>query len=208
MSRNFIYLFALVSFFLFSSYNGLIKENGIANFKLKSATTNKWVSLSDYKKAKGFVIVFLSNKCPMAKFYSQRLNQMNDKYKKLGIPVLAINSMDTLAYADESFSKMQKKAKNDAFTFPYLQDKNQTIVKQFKAENTPQAFVVWKDKNEKLIIQYKGAIDDNAGEPEKAQHHYLTDAVDELLNGKKVSVSVSESFGCRIFIRGQKEKMN
>jgi peroxiredoxin len=208
MSRNFIYLFALVSVFLFSSYDGLIKGSGITEFKLKSATNNKWVAVTDYKKAKGFVVVFLSNKCPMAKFYSQRLNQMNDKYKKLGVPVLAINSMDTLAYAEESFAKMQKKAKNDQFSFPYLQDKNQTIAKQFKAENTPQAFVIWKDQNNKLTIRYKGAIDDNAGEPEKAQNHFLIDAVEQLLLGKEVAVPKSESFGCKIFFRGEKQKMN
>jgi peroxiredoxin len=208
MSRNFIYLFALVSVFLFSSYDGLIKGNGITEFKLKSATNNKWVAVADYKKAKGFVVVFLSNKCPMAKFYSQRLNQMNDKYKKLGVPVLAINSMDTLAYAEESFTKMQKKAKNDQFSFPYLQDKNQTIAKQFKAENTPQAFVIWKDQNNKLTIRYKGAIDDNAGEPEKAQNHFLIDAIEQLLHGKEVAVPKSESFGCKIFFRGEKQKMN
>ena len=33
-------------------------------------------------------------------------------------------------------------------------------------------------------------------------------AVDELLNWKNVTVSKSESFGCRIFYRGEKQKMN
>ncbi|MFA9270519.1 MAG: hypothetical protein ACEQSX_07145 [Baekduiaceae bacterium] len=34
---------------------------------------------------------------------------------------------------------------------------------------------------DKFFIKYQGAIDDNAGEPEKAKHHFLTDAIDELL---------------------------
>ena len=103
---------------------------------------------------------------------------------------------------------MKKKAKADNFNFPYLQDKNQTVAKQFKAENTPQAFVVWKNKSGKFIIKYQGAIDDNAGEPEKAEHHFLTNAIDELLNNKKVMISKSDSFGCRIYYRGEKQKMN
>ncbi len=208
MKKNLIYLFVCSLLFVLSSYTVLIKEKSISNFKLKSATNNKWVAISDYKKAKGFVVVFLSNKCPMAKFYSARLNQMNEKYKKKGVPLLAINAMDTLAYADESFAKMQKKTKNDKFTFPYLQDKGQTVAKQFKAENTPQAFVIWKNELGQLIIKYQGAIDDNAGEPEKAQHHFLTNAVEELLNGENVTVPKSESFGCRIYYRGKKNKMN
>lgn len=201
------HLFSIVILFVISSFTVIVKEKSISNFKLKSATTNKWISVSDYKNAKGFIVVFLSNKCPMAKFYSQRLNQMNEKYKKKGIFLLAINAMDTLAYAEESFATMQKKAKNDTFTFPYLQDKNQTVAKQFKAEITPQAFVAWKDQNGNLTIKYKGAIDDNAGEPEKAQNHFLTNAIDELLLGKNVTIPKSESFGCKIFYRGEKNKM-
>jgi alkyl hydroperoxide reductase subunit AhpC len=200
--------FLMVLLLVLSSFTVWIKEKSIANFKLKSATTNTWVSVSDYTNAKGFVVVFLSNKCPMAKFYSKRLNQINEKYQNKGVYVLAINAMDTLAYAEESFDKMKKKTKLESFSFPYLQDKKQTVAKQFKAENTPQSFIIWKNNEGQLTIKYQGAIDDNAGEPEKAQHHFLTDAIDELLQGKKVTVPRSESFGCKIFYRGEKQKMN
>ena len=154
-------------------------DAAIGNFKLKSAT-NQFIALSDYKTAKGFMIVFICNKCPMANLYTNRLNTLNLKYKNKGFPLLVINSMDTLVYAEESFVLMQKKAKKDNLNFPYLQDKNQTVAKQFKAENTPQAFVVWKNKSGKFIIKYQGAIDDNAGEPEKVEHHFLIDAVNKI----------------------------
>ena len=206
--KKLVFFFYAIALVVFSSYTVYEKEITISNIKLKSATTNSLVSLSDYKNAKGFVVVFSCNKCPMEKFYSQRLNQMDAKYKKLGVPVLAINSMDTLAYAEESFKLMQKKAKKDQFSFPYLQDKKQKIAKEFKATHTPQAFVIWKNKSGKFVIKYQGAIDDNAGEPEKAKNHFLTDAVDELLQNKEVTVSKSESFGCRIFFRGQPQKMD
>jgi len=200
-------LLVIVALILCSS-TFIDKSNIVSNFKLKSATTNQWVSLSDYKEAKGFIVVFTCNKCPMAKFYSQRLNQMDAKYKRMGVPLLAVNSMDTLAYAEESFKLMQKKIKKEQLTFPYLQDKKQNIAKEFKATHTPQAFVIWKNKSGKFVIKYQGAIDDNAGEPEKAKHHFLTDAVDELLENKEVTMSKSESFGCRIFFRGQPQTMD
>jgi len=204
MKKLLLVIFALI----LCSATFIDKSNIVSNFKLKSATTNKWVSLSDYKDAKGFIVIFTCNKCPMAKFYSQRLNQMDAKYKKMGVPLLAVNSMDTLAYADESFKLMQKKIKKEQLTFPYLQDKKQNVAKEFKATHTPQAFVIWKNKSGKFVIKYQGAIDDNAGEPEKAKHHFLTDAVDELLQNKEVTTSKSESFGCRIFFRGQPQKMD
>lgn len=201
------FLSTIVLLFLFSSYTIIDKRKVVGNFKLKSATSNQWVSLTDYKEAKGFIVVFTSNKCPMAKFYSKRLNQMDAKYKRLGVPVLAINSMDTLVYAEESFKLMQKKVKKEQLNFPYLQDKKQKIAKEFKATHTPQAFVIWKNKG-KYEVKYEGAIDDNAGEPEKAKHHFLTEAVDELLNNKEVTTPKSESFGCRIYFRGEVQKMD
>ena len=206
--KKLVFFFYAIALVVFSSYTIYEKEKTISDFKLKSATTNRWVSLSDYKNAKGFVIVFSCNKCPMAKFYSQRLNQMDAKYKKLGVPVLAINSMDTLAYAEESFKLMQKKAKKDQFQFPYLQDKKQNIAKEFKATHTPQAFVIWKNNVGKFVVKYQGAIDDNAGEPEKIKQHFLTDAIDDLLQEKEVATPKSESFGCRIYFRGEVQKMD
>ena len=199
----FVLLFAFINFsFLKNSNEKLIK-----NFTLKSVD-NKKVSLNDYKDAKGFVVVFICNKCPMAKLYSERLNKINEKYKTQKVYLLAINSMDTLAYAEESFKLMQKKATKDKFNFPYLQDKKQVVAKQFNATHTPQAFIIWKNKeSNKFLIKYQGAIDDNATEPENAGNHYLTSAIDDLLQNKPVAKPKTDSFGCRIFFRGEKQNM-
>ena len=180
-------------------------NNSIANFKLKSVS-NKTVALTDFKNAKGFMIVFICNKCPMANFYTERLNNLNLKYKDKGFPLLVLNSMDTLVYEEESFALMQKKAKKNKFNFPYLQDKDQKIAKQLKASHTPQAYVILKNKLGKFDIKYSGAIDDNAGDSSKATPN-LDNAVNELTNGKNVSKPITESFGCRIFFRGEKYKM-
>jgi peroxiredoxin len=206
MKKQFFLFYVIAVLFALSGFTFIERDKTISNFKLKSATTNKWVSLSDYKDAKGFIIIFTSNKCPMAKFYSQRLNQMYGKYTKIRVPLIAINSMDTLVYAEESFRRMQLKVKKEQLNFPYLQDKKQNIGKEFKALNTPQAFVIWKVKG-KYIIKYEGAIDDNAGDIEKIKNHYLTDAVDQLIQGNEVKVPKSESFGCKIFYRGIEDKM-
>ena len=180
-------------------------ESSIDNFKLKSVS-NKLIALSDYKNAKGFMVVFTCNKCPMANLYTERLNNLNLKYKDKGFPLLVINSMDTLVYAEESFLLMQKKAKKNKFNFPYLQDKEQKIAKQFKATHTPQAFVILKNKLGKYVIKYQGAIDDNAGDA-KIANPVFDNAVNELVQDKNVSKPMTESFGCRIFFRGEKYKM-
>jgi len=206
MKKQFFQLLFISILFVLCSFKLIVKEKQVSDFKLKCAKTNHLISLSDYKNAKGFIIIFTCNKCPMAKFYSQRLNQMSDKYKTVGIPLIAINSMDTLAYAEESFKKMQNKVKTDKLNFPYLQDKKQVVGKNFKASVTPQAFVIWKQNN-KYIVKYEGSIDDNAGDYQNVKNHFLTNAVDQLLKGNEVSIKNSEPFGCRIFYRGIIDKM-
>ena len=180
-------------------------DSSIINFKLKSVS-NKIIGLSDFKTAKGFMIVFICNKCPMANLYIERLNNLNLKYKDKGFPLLVLNSMDTLVYEEESFVLMQKKAKKNKFNFPYLQDKEQKIAKQLNASHTPQAYVILKNKFGKYDVKYSGAVDDNAGDSTKAIPN-LDNAVNELMLGKIVSKPITESFGCRIFFRGEKYKM-
>ena len=104
------------------------------------------ISINNVKHTKGYIIIFTCNHFPFAKLYSNRLNELNEKYNKSGVPLLAINSMDSLIYKEESFSLMQKKAINEKYNFYYLQDATQEVGKQFFAKHTPQAFVIWKEK--------------------------------------------------------------
>jgi len=183
--------------FVFGSFS-LTLEKRVENFTLRNVN-GKNVSTQDYKDAKGFIVIFTCNHCPFAKLYTNRFNDLNTKYSKLDVPLLAINSMDTLLYEEETFELMQQKAKKEKYNFPYLQDLTQVVGKLFEAQHTPMAFVIWKENNE-WIIKYKGAVDDNGAHP-KLANSYISKAVDELLNGKPVTNAETESFGCAIFYR-------
>ena len=200
-------IFTIFTISSFSQINNVIPEKEIKNFKLK-ATDNKKFSLTNDKNTKGYIIVFTCNKCPMAKLYSERLNQLSDKFKSKGVCLIAINSMDTLAYKEESFALMQKKVKTEKLNFHYLQDKTQKVAKQFAATHTPQSFVLWKDFFGRWIVKYEGAIDDRALEAATVTNKYLENAVDELLENKLVSNPYTKSSGCRIFYRGEIAKMD
>lgn len=170
----------------------------IQDFSLKNVD-NKTISTKAFPDAKGFIVVFICNECPFAKLYSKRLNELSTKYKALDVPLLAINSMDTLVYEDESFKDMQLKAKDDKFKFPYLHDVDQLVAKNFNAEHTPSAFILWKEQN-RWVIKYKGAIDDNGQNPFIATP-YVANNVDALLKNLPVILNETLSFGCRIFYR-------
>jgi peroxiredoxin len=180
------------SFICFIPINGKV----VIDFKLQNVN-GKLVSLNDYPKAKGFIIVFTCNHCPFAKLYPPRMNDLNIKYKTLGVPLIAICSTDSNMYEEDSFIKMIKKSKEGNYNFPYLCDGEQKVAKSFSANKTPHAFVIWKE-NDKWVIKYNGTIDDNGAEPEKVTEHYVSDAVDALLKGMPVNIKETKSLGCAI----------
>lgn len=193
MKAVFYYLFLLIPILSFSQ----LKE--IDNFSLKNVD-GKIVSLSDYPEAKGFIIIFTCNHCPFAKLYPDRLNKLNDTYKKQGIPLIAISSMDTISYEEDSYIQMIQKAKKENFQFPYLYDADQSIAKLFGAQKTPHAFVIWRNDNH-FEIKYSGAIDDNGMHPKQVKNEYIRLAVDELLQGKSVAINETFTIGCQIYFR-------
>jgi peroxiredoxin len=170
----------------------------VADFSLRNID-GKLVSLNSFPAARGFIIVFTCNHCPFAKLYTKRLNDLNRKYKVQGVPLLAINPMDTVVYEEESYALMQERARDSAYAFPYLQDGAQAVAAAFKATHTPHAFIIWKEQQQ-WIIRYAGAIDDNGTEPAKA-HSLIAKAADELLKGKPVSQPQTQSLGCAINYR-------
>jgi peroxiredoxin len=198
MGKLFLRLTTL--YLLFMNVSIAQTKTGIVNdFSLKNVD-GRYVSLKDYRDAKGFIIVFTCNHCPFAKLYPPRLNEINAQYKKLGVPLIAISSTDTVIYDADSYLKMVKKARDEKYNYPYLFDDTQNVAREFNAQKTPQAFVLWKE-NGKWVVKYNGGIDDNGSHPELVKHHFVTDAVDALLAGKEVAVKETKSIGCKINMR-------
>jgi peroxiredoxin len=194
-----VYMSIIIVGIVLYGFTTMNTERVISDFSLMNVD-GKVVSLKDYPKAKGFIIIFTCNHCPFAKLYPPRINDINAKYKSLDVPLIAISSTDTISYEDDTYRKMREKATREKFNFPYLFDGAQTVAKDFKAQKTPHAYVIWK-VNGKWVVKYNGAIDDNGMEPEKVKNHYVTKAVEELLSGREVSDSETKSIGCQIYLR-------
>jgi peroxiredoxin len=199
MKRHLLKLFLFFSILFISMGFVVEKTITINDFKLKNVD-GKIVSLSDYADAKGFIILFTCNHCPFAKLYPKRLNALNEKYKKLGVPLIAISSTDTIQYEEDTFIEMVNYSKKEKFNFPYLYDSEQTVAKHFNAQKTPHAFVIWKE-NQKWVIKYSGAIDDNGMKPEEVKTPFVANAIDALLSNKKVNTAETKSIGCQIYFR-------
>lgn len=166
------------------------------DFKLKNID-NKMVSLSDYKDAKGFIVVFTCNHCPYAIAYEDRIVALDQKFKKLGYPVIAINPNNPEKKPEDSFEKMIVRAKEKNFTFPYLIDEGQKIFPQFGATKTPHVYILQKTKSGN-VVKYIGAIDDNYADESTVKTKYVENAVNALLKNKEVLVKTTKAIGCSI----------
>ena len=155
------------------------------------------VSLSQFKEAKGFIVVFCCNTCPVVKKYQQRIIDLNNQFSSKGYPVIAINSNDRSVSPGDSFEDMQTLAKTKGFAFQYLYDESQEIAKLYGATNTPHVYVLSK-KEGKLVVEYVGAVDNNADDPAAADKKYVVNAVNALLNNEQVPVASTRAIGCGI----------
>ena len=182
-------------------HNGYKIGDIATDFRLKNID-NKMVSLSDFKEAKGYIVIFTCNHCPYAKAYETRIIGLNHKYASKGYPVIAINPNDPKVEPQDSFDGMKQRAKEKGFTFPYLFDEGQTVYPQYGAVRTPHVFVLQKVSG-KNMVRYIGAIDDNYSDANDVSHKYVEDAVDALLSNKSVPVTSTVAIGCSI--KAQKE---
>ncbi len=73
--------------------NGYEIGDTASDFTLKNVN-GKMVSLSNWKDARGFIVIFDCNTCPYSKKYNERIIGLNNKYSTLGFPVVAINASD------------------------------------------------------------------------------------------------------------------
>jgi len=173
------------------------------NFSLKG-TDNKMYSLSSFKSSKLLVIIFTCNHCPTAQAYEDRIIQLVVDYKSKGVAVVAVMPndpasvrLDELGYTDisDSFEEMKERAAKKKFNFPYLYDgATQGMTTAYGPATTPHVFIFDKDRK----LRFQGRIDD-VEKPSKTPTIFDTrKAIDELLEGKEVTVKTTKVFGCSI----------
>lgn len=166
------------------------------DFQLKNVD-GKMVSLTDYPKAKGFIVVFTCNHCPFSQAYEQRIIDLHKKYEKKGYPVIAINPNDKDRSPDDSYENMVSRAKDKKYPFVYLYDETQVIAKTYGAARTPHVYLLNKtDKGN--VVSYIGAIDDNSEDASAVKEKYVEDAINALLSSKPIAKTSVKAIGCTI----------
>ncbi|MFC2100468.1 thioredoxin family protein [Bacteroidota bacterium] len=182
-----------------NAQNGYKPGDKASDFTLKNVD-GKMVSLKNSPEAKGFIVIFSCNHCPYVKAYEDRIIELDKKYKAKGYPVIAINPNDPDIVPEDSYEKMQERAKEKGFTFPYLFDEKQEVFKIYGATRTPHVYFLNKEGND-LTVVYIGAIDDNYQDAAAVKEKYLENAIAAVMNGEKVSPDFTKAIGCSIKVK-------
>jgi peroxiredoxin len=203
-TRNFMKVNSLISatlciFLLIAAKpadKGYSIGDSVSDFRLKNFD-GKFVALSDYKDSKGVILIFDCNTCPYSKAYNDRIIALHKKYASKGFPVVTINSNDGEQSPGDSFDEMVARAKRKKYDFPYLLDESQHVARTFGATNTPHVFVL-RSESGKFVVSYIGTIDNNSRDGSRADKKYVEDAVNALLEGKRVPLETTKAIGCGI----------
>jgi len=196
MRKTALVTFSILAFAITTMAQGYKVGDIATDFKLRNID-NKMVSLSDYKDAKGYIVIFTCNHCPFSVAYEDRIIALDKKYKPLGYPVIAINPNDPSLAPEDSFEKMQVRAKEKGFTFPYLFDDGQKVFPLYGATRTPHVYLLEKTSQGNKVA-YIGAIDNNHQDAASADQKYLEDAIEALQSGKQPEVNFTKAVGCTI----------
>ena len=164
-----------------------------ADEKLKDIT-GKEITLKSAMKENGLLVMFSCNTCPVVVKNQGRAKEICQYSLSKNVGVVVLNSNEANRSDDESLDAMKDYAKAQAYNWYYAVDKNNVLADAFGANRTPECFLF--DKNGKLV--YHGAIDDNPTDESSVNRHHLKEAINELVNGKDVSVKETKSVGCNI----------
>jgi glutathione peroxidase-family protein len=178
-----------------SQFNTIEINSEIPSIDKKLQSVNGYsYSLETIAEENGLLIIFTSNTCPFVIKWEDRYTIIENLAKKNNIGLAYINSNYKKRDGDDSFEKMKEHAKKYNYKFPYLLDKKSKLANSFGAKTTPHVFMF----NQEHQLVYKGAIDDNYEDINKVKEFYLKDAMEQLANGKKIKVSVTDPVGCSI----------
>ncbi|CAN5721973.1 redoxin domain-containing protein [soil metagenome] len=164
----------------------------VASFTLPDVSTGEPFTLDHCREARARVLIFTGIDCPVGDLYMPRLVEIVDRYAPQGVVFLGINS-NRLQTAEEAAEQVRTFALN----FPILKDEGNVVADALQALRTCEVLVL----DAEGILRYRGAIDDQYGlgiAREEPRMHYLTDAIEAVLEGEEPRYAATSVVGCPI----------
>ena len=197
MTRTLVLLFAgLIS----ASAFALAPQERVENFRLFDHQGESH-ELYYYSDAKAIVVLIQGNGCPIVRNALPRFKALRDEYASRGVAFLMLNSN-----LQDNRRTVSLEAEEFDYDIPVLIDDTQIIGESLGLVRTGEVFVV---DPQTWSISYNGALDDRLvyeNQKEKAKHHYLQDALDDMLDGRDVQVASTDTLGCLINFPSQQAR--
>lgn len=150
--------------------------------------------LSELKKNKGSVLVFLSPECPICQKYTLTINQIQQAFSSQGVAFYGI--VPGKNFKNKTINKF---AVDYGLNMPILLDPDYVLTKSVGATVTPEVILFNADG----VMQYAGKVDnwyESIGNRRAViTELYLKDAINSLLSGQLVKVKRTIPVGCFIF---------
>jgi hypothetical protein len=157
-------------------------------------------SLADFPKAKVFVLVFTNTSCPVVQRYMPTLRamekecrkDMENEHREGAVQFIAVNEGP-----DDSIVDMAAQAVQFDMEFPFVKDFGGECAAALGVDRTAEAVVL----DENRTLRYRGRIDNQyrlTGTLTKKTVSELSDAIDAVAAGRKVSVVETPVDGCKI----------
>ena len=149
-------------------------------------------AVSLWAKGQVSVWIFISPECPMCQNYAPTLKALEETF---GQKVQFIGIIPGTAYTRKEIESYRESYK---IGFSLVVDSAFKTSNQLKATVTPEVFVI----NEQGQLAYSGAVDNwlyDLGKKRKAPtEHFLKDALEAIVAGKKVMKPRTTAKGCLI----------
>ncbi len=158
------------------------------------ATDGKTYSLDSFKEAKFLVVFFTCNHCPYVIGSDEVTRRTAERFENAGVVFVGINSNSKNTYAEDDFEHMVERMNEHHFPWKYLYDESQETALAYGALRTPHFYVF--DAQRTLVYTGRGV--DNPKDASKISVNDLARTLEELTQGKKVSVPVTNPIGCNV----------
>jgi peroxiredoxin len=163
----------------------------VSDFELTN-NYGKRVALKEYADKPILVLAFIGTECPLAKLYGPRLSEIQTAFAEQGVAIVGISSNK-----QDSLTELTAYVQRYRINFPILKDVGNRLADAVGATRTPEIFVLDADRT----LRYHGRIDDQYGvgySRDKVVRADLSEAIQELLAGKSVTVAETNAIGCYI----------
>lgn len=178
--------------FAFQPANALQVAEKIDNFRL-SDHLGASHELYRWSDKKAIVVMVQGNGCPIVRNAMPRFKEIRDEFAAQGVQFVMLNSN-----LQDQRQSIAKEVAEFGYDMPVLVDDTQIIGESLDLIRTGEVFVV---DPKTWTLAYHGAMDDRLTyeqQKPKAKHHYLVDALQEMVAGKPVTTSSSKPVGCLI----------